>query len=653
MKRSIIVLLLLTLIFCLIPTALASSTVATSSSPTAIRESTQTKTFYANGRFWIFYTNGTYMMYTTSTNGTNWETPQAIRSCDDGWKFSVYFDGTYMHYALSVCDYVADTTTGIYYRRGIPNANGTITWSTNEQSVLGSNNDFAWTYITVTADSYGYPWISYCDQWYEYSPRITKSSANNGTWINTTGFPYGLGDYSHTCVKLIPLTAGKVYVLYSCYYSNYEEGDRLKGKLWNGTAWQSEETPTNTRIFRRDNTGTSGSYGFAAVADRDDIHLIFLSHPTQSIIYLKRTYGSGWGNESLVQSAASSATRISATIDGNKQLYCFWAGYPLVNHMYYKRLISGTWESTPVDWFQDANFSGCPIQTYTSSERKIGVTYMKGTSNPYTIRFAYLDVNIIPTIGEFAAPSTVQANTWFYINATVRDGDGASYLVNATLELPESIILKWTAAGDTFSIYTDPTGYVTLNASESFKTILNSTAYKLSWKIKISAGYRSGENNHVLFGTKVYDSEGASSYNVKAKLFTFQGGQGGGGGTMYGGTAPTPTVTVTETVTTTPPPPTISLPTLPFAPQLPAAALPSFQYPVIPFPPEYIEFAWILIILIILTAGIYRWYQSKKGEEIPTWKKHMPSIPSWRAPKSSKTKWKVAKKPKVKWERPK
>jgi hypothetical protein len=77
------------------------SAVGTSTTLDATYSPFQRKTFYANGTFWVFYSNGTHMVYSTSTDGSTWTTPTAVRAATVGNRFSVWFDGTYVHYAYA------------------------------------------------------------------------------------------------------------------------------------------------------------------------------------------------------------------------------------------------------------------------------------------------------------------------------------------------------------------------------------------------------------------------------------------------------------------------------------------------------------------------------------------------------------------------
>jgi len=130
-----------------------------------------------------------------------------------------------------------------------------------------------------------------------------------------------------------------------------------------------------------------------------------------------------------------------------------------------------------------------------------------------------LSSNNAPTIGEFEAPSTVYANQWFYLNTSVNDADGISEIVNATIELSNSVVLKWDNASATFSEQSDANNYCTLNASACIETEKNNTAFKLSWKLKLN-NYPSGSVDILSSNTKVWDST-ESGNNSETGLFTF------------------------------------------------------------------------------------------------------------------------------------
>jgi hypothetical protein len=122
------------------------------------------------------------------------------------------------------------------------------------------------------------------------------------------------------------------------------------------------------------------------------------------------------------------------------------------------------------------------------------------------------------SIGSFQAPPTVHADKFFFLNASVNDPDGD--LSYATVEISNGIILKWDKSAG-FSKQQDTYGYCTLDSSGSIASQLNSTAYKLSWKIQLSCFYPDGNVSILASNTKVVDSYGFTSSNSFSNLFIF------------------------------------------------------------------------------------------------------------------------------------
>ncbi|GAI10746.1 unnamed protein product, partial [marine sediment metagenome] len=272
-------------------------------------------------------------MWSTSVDGESWSPANIIRSGDAGHKVSVWFDGTYLHYVYMP---LAEASP-IYYRRGVPNTDGSITWSVDEQVVKSGEAGVMFVAVHIAVDSYGYPWITYLSINDVRRPFVTKSSTNDGTWVTQDGFPYQVFPTTRDCdLNVVPLTAGKVYVIVA--YTN----GIIRGKLWTGS-WGPEESATVSRIPH----GTA----FSTTAINDDVHVVFLT-TANDIIHVERTYGVGWSSEVVVQPSVSGGSYPIISHDIS-ELYCFWAHSPVTDHVYYKKCVEGVWDATPTDWIDD------------------------------------------------------------------------------------------------------------------------------------------------------------------------------------------------------------------------------------------------------------------------------------------------------------
>ncbi|MCP8305019.1 MAG: hypothetical protein H3Z50_06100, partial [archaeon] len=505
MKKRTLAVILLGLFLTSLTFPLFSTTVFASPDPTTIGTSTtalavgfpdQHKGFYANGRHWVFYVNGTHMVYKTSADdGSSWNNFTVIRSgVVSGRDFSIYFDGTYVHYVFA--NFTLDVA--IYYRRGTPNLDGSITWSDDEQIAVPSSASDQYLALIAT-DSNGYPFISYKDNDYPY---VTKSSLNNGTWQTASGFPHQLTSTSGTTWRsvIIPLTSGKMYA----YYLKTGPAPQLiYGQLWNGTNWGSEETVSQWT--------PSSNYMVSAVNYGDDIHLVYCNVTSRDILYTKRTYGSGWSADETIQTSAQAPAL--SLVSGTGDLYCFWMDAPTADHVYYKKYdqATGVWDESPTDWFTETE--GLANDEYQSSYyedygERIGFLYTSSSPSPYNVRFTYISTsNTSPTMGEFEAPSSVYAGTTYAFNATVVDSDGRSTLNNCSLALDfGSMKFNWFEVDNSTTI-TDPSNYATLDSSSV--AVVNATAYKITWNVSFFSNVTEGYVS-LTTGTIVYDDSDAT-----------------------------------------------------------------------------------------------------------------------------------------------
>lgn len=370
------------------------STLSTSTTNIAVGYPIQRKGFFSDTLHWAFYSDGTYLQFKASPNGISWSSATSCGLCILGSYFSVWFDGTYIHYARY---YNYD----LFYRRGNPESSYTITWSADEQLVFDGSSSLYHTIPVITVDTNGYAWIGtrHRDSSVSTNPRpyIIKNANNDGTWATASGFPHQLSATFDTgwVVIPVPLTTAKMYVIYGGTVSS----PSAYGILYDG-GWGSEESDLI-------DYSTQNSYSFSAVAEGDNVHLVYLRYSTimsYQIRYNKRTYGVGWGtNDVLVQIHPTSAFNTYAyptlSLDTtNSRLFCFWAT-PSTDHVYYKKCTSGTWDINPTDWIDESadgiTETGSLSSWYQDYGQKLGLLYMTRTSSPYLVRYAFLSTPIV------------------------------------------------------------------------------------------------------------------------------------------------------------------------------------------------------------------------------------------------------------------
>ena len=327
------------------------------------------------GRFWVFYSDGTNMVYSTSTDGLNWAGPTIIRACSRGLLFGIWFDETYLHYAYSRGDV---TNTPLYYRRGTPNADGSITWSAIEQTAIAGALGIAYFYPVVTVDSNGYAWIAYT-RWSATGlhPFVITSDNNDGTWSGAEA-PYQLSTVSATLrfSSVIPLTGGEMLAIYA------GRDLLVNARLWNGAIW-GNEVSTNSKVWyaRR----------HSAVAEVNDVHLVFTSISNR-LTYVKYHHSSNsFMDEKVLIEPDTSAPPVICIAENNN-LYVFWGSGPEANTLYYLIYTAenDTW-GPAVKWKSEerlyANALTCFYKQYSGY---IGVLYTAKPTGPYEVKFNYI-----------------------------------------------------------------------------------------------------------------------------------------------------------------------------------------------------------------------------------------------------------------------
>ena len=378
--------------------ALNPSTVDDTTHPWGTAMGLLRRTFYAQGRHWAFYMNGTDLCYSTSIDGEDWTEGEQSPLIGTGTypsqvcTFDTFYDGTYIHYTIAPFNVGTDIT----YRRGIPQENGSITLTDNQQPYTPPGTH-ACSITGFAIDSEGYPWIGWCeeDSGQPTYVKVSKSDWKNGSWHTQTGFPVTLMTVAFAdrgpqdqIAHMVPLTLGKIYVMYGDWQH------LKKGKMWNGTDWGEEESVCSSQQYIHYCSAVSffGS---------DDVHFVYLEKTTYDLTYVKRSSGVGWGDEVTIQEGTTEYSCPALSADNvNNQLFCFWQDSPYLNHLYYKKCYRDVWDTNPTDWIEDPEFTRSGGSTLACSFREYGdfisVIYERNAVSPYLVRFAYLIPAEIP-----------------------------------------------------------------------------------------------------------------------------------------------------------------------------------------------------------------------------------------------------------------
>jgi fibronectin type III domain protein len=327
--------------------ALASGNViATTASSDATNGSRNLKTFISNGRFWTIYSDGSNMVYSSSTDGFVWTSPTIIRyGILHGSWFGIYFNGTHFAYASAA-------STPIFFRMGKPLSNGTISWVAPEQSFASGSSP------SISFDSNGYVWVGFSFNGY---PWVIRDANRDGTWANDSSMPF-----NSTAIQLTnvtgswsvysqPMTNGKMYVFYGLT-GNGLDGNGIKARLIiPGFLVPSEEVVTSDPLRFGE--------AYSSVSYSDNLFVVY-TKATGDIAYEYRPSSGPWSSETPVQAGNGNTTYPALSLNtSSNSLVVFWANAPANNMLYYKRCMGGvscSWDTNPT-LLEDESSDGNPV----------------------------------------------------------------------------------------------------------------------------------------------------------------------------------------------------------------------------------------------------------------------------------------------------
>jgi hypothetical protein len=304
----------------------------------AIRYVYQWKDFVANGLLWDFYVTliGEDLVLcwrTSSDSGDSWSDESTYATVGYPEDIALYTDGVYIHIAS-----ILGAST-IRYRRGLLNADGSITF-TDEVDALNVFPNTA-SRPTIAADSDGYPYIGYTLKvGTSYYPYVIKSSTNDGTWAMADGYPLQLSTTSSSAwrVKVLPRAGNDMIAIY------LRTGYVLSKPYTEGVGWGAQEDwlfPIATSEY------------FDAVSDtvNDEVWLVgTATWDTGRVIQTGIRYSDGTieglgavvddeGNVVVFTTSICPGLCLDLEDPSSPIAYVFWLGEPTANHVYYQKII--------------------------------------------------------------------------------------------------------------------------------------------------------------------------------------------------------------------------------------------------------------------------------------------------------------------------
>lgn len=255
--------------------------------------------FVAGLRHYIFFFNNTHYLYTSTLTGLTFATAKNIRIADSlsAQSQSVVYDSVngFIHWVGLKSSVVAGQAT-VVYRRGTINSidSSVINWGSEVNVDTNVFEDLP----NIAVDTDGRPFISYGAYIFTPNPNggdtkiyaIRASAIDGSTWNTKTELASIIGSESYASV-IVPLNNRRMYFIYCL------SGAKVKGQLWTGTQFQTED------VISASNLPESSEPSCSAVRDNsNNIHLTFTKYNKQAgtfdVVYMKRT--ANWGSETIL-----------------------------------------------------------------------------------------------------------------------------------------------------------------------------------------------------------------------------------------------------------------------------------------------------------------------------------------------------------------
>jgi hypothetical protein len=200
-------------------------------------------------KFWVFYSDGVDALWRTKhfSEGGTWSSPQVIFPEINGASFNIAFDGEYFHF-------IREVNGDLLYRRGRAEVNGSITLTNEVVAFTSTVWNASTRHFSITIDHDGKLWgivkvMDGPETDSNYKTIAISSIADDGTWINRSGFPLDLSTVFNRSqngrgTAVAEIAPGVILFTWSNYRTQLTDPNReFKARVWdNGTLGPIEST---------------------------------------------------------------------------------------------------------------------------------------------------------------------------------------------------------------------------------------------------------------------------------------------------------------------------------------------------------------------------------------------------------------------------
>jgi hypothetical protein len=350
----------------------APSTVGTSTSQLATSYSHQGKVFYSQGLWWVFYSDGSNIVYRTSSNGQTWSGATIVTSSPGsayGDTFSAYQSGNTVYYVLGS----PDSARQFRWRYGTFGSNGAISWAFSEITVTTSNN--VNYHDSIVVDSSGNVWVAIDELQGANTHSIEIMECPSGTCTTWTSVNRFTGLSADSAPILLATTPG-ILLVYGQTASSTQQVC-----ITTPTGANCPISPPSYYYFHYSSAISNGStIYFAGLASSST------GQTTGTVKFWSYTYGAGSTSSEKTLDPNTATWVVSISQVSNSFVVFYGSG---ANLYYVYSTDSG------LLWTQRATISTSEtaISGVTALNSEGGVAWVSGSGSPYNVRFASASVS--------------------------------------------------------------------------------------------------------------------------------------------------------------------------------------------------------------------------------------------------------------------
>jgi hypothetical protein len=372
----------------------------------------QRKVLKSDSYYWVFFSNATYLDYCSSSDGSTWSNPTAIRTSAAGssssFRYAKISGIEYIYYA-----YANNTISNdIFFCRGTISGSS-ISFGT-EYSIRKVTGEYE-MYPDVEIASDGTVYVvsgAYFSTFARLYTRVFKNVNNDGsgawsTSLTVTWVLSGATAEDSIVSALTALNSSMVYVI------SYTDRTMVaKGYLYNST-WSSVETILSGEMNK--------NFGIASFNNT-----VYFAYAYVYVRYCKvRDPTAGWGSAETISSVGGTGTGVQLCADNsNGDVYAFWGA--VSNITYCKR--SGTWGTVTYWKTSETNLLTPSITCYPAViNNEIAVVWSKGEAGTIYVMFDLL--TLAP------AKAWYDVSSWTASLATKTWSSGTSFSFDLTTRI--------------------------------------------------------------------------------------------------------------------------------------------------------------------------------------------------------------------------